>query len=86
MNRFVLLEWGKRFIRLEVKFREAKEIKPESITKEKNSVVWTGDDSTMTLLPSGEWTLRDGRLVQRLHLVLTAESHEIDIDLPSDGK
>ncbi len=85
-NELVLLEWGKRFIRLDVKSKEALEIRPDSITREKNSVVWSGDDSTTKVLPSGEWTFREGRAVQRLHVMLTAESHEIDIDLPTTGK
>jgi hypothetical protein len=82
----VLLEWGKRFIRLDVRQKEALEIKADAVTHEKNSVVWNGDYSTTTNLPSDEWTLRDGALVQRLHVTLSAESHQIDIDLPKSGK
>jgi hypothetical protein len=85
-NEVVLLEWGKRFIRLDVHLKEALEIKADAVTREKNSVIWNGDNSAATILPSGEWTFRDGTLVQRLHLALTAESHEIDIDLPKTGK
>jgi hypothetical protein len=85
-NEIVILEWGRRIIRLDEHLKEAREIKAESVTRKKGSITWTVDDSASKVLPSDEWIYRDVGNVQRLHLVLTAESHEIEIDLPHFAK
>ena len=85
-NELVLLEWGKRFLRLDVHLKEAREIKTDSVKRSKSSVSWTVDDAASAVLPSGEWIYRDVGNVQRLHLALTAEGHEIEIDLPHYSK
>jgi hypothetical protein len=85
-NEVVLLEWGKRIIRLDEHLKEARELKPDSVTRKKGSVTWAVDNSAATVLPSDEWIYRDVGNVQRLHLVLTAETHDIEIDLPHYAK
>ncbi len=85
-NEVVLLQWGKRYLRLDSRAKEVRELKPESVTQKKNSVVWAGDDATSTILPSSDWIFRDAGNVQRLHVVLTAESHTIEVDLPHYSK
>ncbi len=85
-NEVVVLEWGKRIIRLDERLKEAREIKAESVTRKKGSLSWTVDDSASTVLPTSDWIYRDVGNVQRLHLSLTAESHEIEIDLPHFAK
>jgi hypothetical protein len=85
-NEIVLFEWDKRFLRLDIRYKEVREIRPETVTRNKESITWPGDVSATKMLPSDDWTFREGTVVKRLHLKLTAESHEIDIDLPTNGK
>jgi hypothetical protein len=85
-NEIVLFEWDKRLLRLDIHYKEVREIKPDGVTRGKESITWPGDISATTMLPSDDWTFREGTVVRRLHLTLTSESHEIDIDLPTNGK
>jgi hypothetical protein len=85
-NEVVLLEWGKRVIRLDERLKEARELKAESVTRKKGSIVWAVNDSATTVLASDEWIYRDVGNVQRLHLVLTSENHDVDIELPHYAK
>ncbi len=85
-NEVVLLEWGERFLRIDAHLKEVRELKADSITRKKESISWTGDNSATTVLPSSDWVFRDVGSAQRLHLMLTTESHEIEIDLPKYAK
>jgi hypothetical protein len=82
----VLLEWGNRFMLLDAKLKEARDLKPDSVTRKKGSVTWNGNNSATTILPSDDWVFRDVGNAKRMHLKLTAESHEIEIDLPQYRK
>ncbi len=82
----VLLEWGNRFLLLDASLKLARELKPESVRHNKNSVTWNGDISATTILPSDDWVFRDVGNAKRMHLMLTAESHEIEINLPQYKK
>jgi hypothetical protein len=78
----LLLEWGKRLLVLNAHLKEARELKPDSITRHKKSITWNGDLSTTTILQSSDWIFRDVGAAQRLHLILTAEGHDIEMNLP----
>jgi hypothetical protein len=82
----LLLEWGKRLLILDAHLKEARELKPDSVTRKKNSITWNGDLSTTTVLPSADWIFRDVGPAQRMHVVLTAEGHEIEMELPKTGR
>ena len=78
----LLLEWGKRFLLLNAHLKEARELKPDSITRNKKSMAWNGDLSTTMVLPTSDWIFRDVGAAQRFHLILTAEGHDIEMNLP----
>jgi len=85
-NEIVLLQWGKRYLRLDAGKKEVLELDPHSITHEKEKVIWSGDEATARVLPSSDWIFRNVGAAQRMHLALSAENHEIEIDLPHGGK
>jgi len=82
----LLIQWNKRYFRVNTKLQEVREIDPQSVTHGAKSVTSPADDSTAKVLPSDGWILRDVGSADRIYFELTAENHKIDINIPHGGR
>jgi hypothetical protein len=82
----LLIQWNKRYLRLNTKLQEVREIDPQTITHKDNSATSPSDDSSAKILPSDGWILRDVGSADRIYFELTAENHKVDINIPHGGR
>jgi hypothetical protein len=82
----LLLQWNKRYLRINTKLQEVRDIDPQTITHKDNSATSPADDSSAKVLPTDGWILRDVGSADRIYFELTAESHRIDINIPHGGR
>jgi hypothetical protein len=82
----LLIQWNKRYLRLNTKLQEVREIDPQTITHKDNSATSPADDSSAKVLPSDGWILRDVGSADRIYFELTAENHKVDINIPHGGR
>jgi hypothetical protein len=82
----LLIQWNKRYLRLNTKLQEVREIDPQTVTHKDNSASSPADDSSAKVLPSDGWILRDVGSADRIYFELTAENHKIDINIPHGGR
>jgi hypothetical protein len=85
-DEILLIQWNKRYLRLNTKLQEVREIDPQSVTHGEKSVTSPADDSSARVLPSDGWILRDVGSADRIYFELTAENHKIDINIPHGGR
>ena len=78
----LLLMWGKRYIKIDTHQKEVRELDPGTITHQKDKLLSPTADPTSKVLQSNEWILRDVGSAYRIRMILTGESHEIEINLP----
>jgi hypothetical protein len=82
----LLLQWNKRYLRINTKLQEVRDIDPQTITHKDNSATSPADDSSAKILPTDGWILRDVGSADRIYFELTAENHRIDINIPHGGR
>lgn len=82
----LLIQWNKRYLRVNTKLQEIREIDPQSVTHGAKSVTSPADDSAAKVLPSDGWILRDVGSADRIYFELTAENHKVDINIPHGGR
>jgi hypothetical protein len=85
-DEILLVQWNKRYLRVNTKLQEVREIDPQTVTHKDKSVTTPADDSTAKILPTDEWILRDVGSADRIYFELTAENHKIDINIPHGGR
>jgi hypothetical protein len=85
-DEILLIQWNKRYLRINTKLQEVREIDPQTITHGEKSVTSPADDSAAKVLPSDGWILRDVGSADRIYFELTAENHKIDINIPHGGR
>jgi hypothetical protein len=82
----LLIQWNKRYLRVNTKLQEVREIDPQTVTHKDNSATSPADDSSAKVLPSDGWILRDVGSADRIYFELTAENHKVDINIPHGGR
>jgi hypothetical protein len=82
----LLMQWNKRYLRINTKSQEVREIDPQTVTHNPKSVVTPADDSSAKILPTDGWILRDVGTADRIYFELTAEDHKVDINIPHGGR
>jgi hypothetical protein len=85
-DEILLLQWNKRYLRINTKSQEVREIDPQTVTHGNKSVTSPADDGAAKVLPSDGWILRDVGTADRIYFELTAENHKIDINIPHGGR
>lgn len=85
-DQILLIQWNKRYLRINTKLQEVREIDPQTITHGEKSVTSPAEDSSAKVLPSDGWILRDVGSADRIYFELTAENHKIDINIPHGGR
>lgn len=85
-DEILLIQWNKRYLRLNTKLQQFREIDPQTVTHNQKSVTSPADDSTAKVLPSDNWILRDVGSADRIYFELTAENHKFDINIPHGGR
>jgi hypothetical protein len=82
----LLIQWNKRYLRVNTKLQEVREIDPQTVAHKDNSATSPADDSSAKILPSDGWILRDVGSADRIYFELTAENHKVDINIPHGGR
>ena len=82
----LLIQWNKRYLRLNTKLQEVREIDPQTVTHKGDSATSPADYSSAKVLPSDGWILRDVGSADRIYFELTAENHKVDINIPHGGR
>ena len=82
----LLIQWNKRYLRINTKLQEVREIDPQTVTHKGDSATSPADYSSAKVLPSDGWILRDVGSADRIYFELTAENHKIDINIPHGGR
>jgi hypothetical protein len=82
----LLIQWNKRYLRVNSKLQEVREIDPQTVKHEGKSVTSPADDSSAKVLPTDGWVLRDVGSADRIYFELTAENHKVDINIPHGGR
>ena len=85
-DQVLLIQWNKRYLRLNTKLQEVREVDPQTVTHKDNSATSPADDSSAKVLPSEGWILRDVGSADRIYFELTAENHKVDINIPHGGR
>jgi hypothetical protein len=85
-DEILLIQWNKRYLRINTKLQEVREIDPQTVTHGEKSVTSPADDSAAKVLPSDDWILRDVGSADRIYFELTAENHKVDINIPHGGR
>jgi hypothetical protein len=82
----LLMQWNKRYLRINAKLQEVREIDPQTVVHKDKSVTSPADVSSAKLLPTDGWILRDVGTADRIYFELTAEDHRVDINIPHGGR
>jgi hypothetical protein len=82
----LLLQWGKRYLRLNTKAKEAREMDPQLFTQKNDKLTSSADASAGTVLHTDGWIVRNVGSATRVYFELPDENHKIDINLPHGGR
>lgn len=82
----LLIQWNKRYLRVNSKLQEVREIDPQTVKREGKSVTSPADDSSAKVLATDGWILRDVGSADRIYFELTSENHKVDINIPHGGR
>ena len=82
----LLIQWNKRYLRLNTRLQEVREIDPQTVDHRNKSVTSPSDVNSATILPTDGWILRDVGSADRIYFELTAENHRVDINIPHGGR
>jgi hypothetical protein len=82
----LLMQWNKRYLRINTKLQEVREIDAQTVVHKDKSVVSPADDSSSKILPTDGWILRDVGTADRIYFELTGEAHKVDINIPHGGR
>jgi hypothetical protein len=82
----LLIQWNKRYLRVNSKLQEVREIDPQTVKHESKSVTSPADDSSAKMLATDGWIIRDVGTADRIYFELTGENHKIDINIPHGGR
>jgi hypothetical protein len=85
-DEMLLMQWNKRYLRINTKLQEVREIDPQSLIHKDKSVVSPSDDSSAKILATDGWILRDVGTADRIYFELTGEGHKVDINIPHGGR
>jgi len=85
-DELLLMQWNKRYLRINTKLQEVREIDPQTIVHKEKSVVSPSDDSSAKILATDGWILRDVGTADRIYFELTGEGHKVDINIPHGGR
>ena len=85
-DEILLMQWNKRYLRINTKLQQVREIDPQTVVHKDKSVVSPTDDSSAKILPTDGWILRDVGTADRIYFELTGESHNVDINIPHGGR
>ena len=85
-DEILLIQWNKRYLRINTKLQEVREIDPQTVEHKNKSVTSPADDSAAKALPSDGWILRDVGSADRIYFELTGENHKVDINIPHGGR
>jgi hypothetical protein len=81
-DEILLVQWNKRYLRLNTKLQQVREIDPQTIVHKEKSMTSPAEDNAAKLLPSDNWIVRDVGSADRVYFELTAENHKFDINIP----
>jgi hypothetical protein len=82
----LLLEWGTRYLRLNTKAKEVREMDPQLFTHKNDKLTSSADDVPGKILPTAGWVVRNVGSAARVYFELTEENHKVDINLPYGGR
>ena len=82
----LLIQWNKRYLRVNSKLQEVRDIDPQTIKHEGKSVTSPADDSSAKVLATDGWIIRDVGSADRIYFELTSENHRVDINIPHGGR
>ena len=82
----LLLQWGKRYLRLNTKAKEAREMDPQLFTQKNDKLTSPADAGTGKVLHTDGWIVRNVGSATRVYFELPDENHKIDINLPHGGR
>jgi hypothetical protein len=85
-DEMLLMQWNKRYLRINTKLQEVREIDPQTLVHKDKSVVSPSDDSSAKILATDGWILRDVGTADRIYFELTGEGHKVDINIPHGGR
>jgi hypothetical protein len=85
-DEILLLQWGTRYVRLNTKAKEAREMDPQMFTHKNGKLTSSADDSPGKPLATAGWIVRDVGSASRVYFELTDENHKVDINLPYGGR
>jgi hypothetical protein len=78
----LLLKLGTRFLLLDTRKQEVREIDPASVTQNKNTLTNAGGEKDGKSVPSSAWSVRDIGAARRILFKLDSENHSFTIELP----
>lgn len=78
----LLLQVGARYLLLDTKKHEVREIDPASVTRNKETLVNAGGEKDGKPIASSAWSVRDVGAARRILFKLDAENHSFTIELP----
>ena len=82
----LLIQWNKRYLRVNSKLQEVRDIDPQSVKHADKSVTSPADDSSAKVLATDGWIIRDVGSADRIYFELTSENHRVDINNPHGGR
>jgi hypothetical protein len=82
----LLVQWNKRYLRVNSKLQEVREIDPQTVKHGDKSVTSPADDSSAKILATDGWIIRDVGSADRIYFELTGENHKVDINIPHGGR
>jgi hypothetical protein len=85
-NQILLVQWGNRYLRVDSKTQEVREMDAQSLTHKNDKLTSPSNDSSGKILPSTGWIARNVGSAWRVYFELTDEHHTIDINLPYGGR
>lgn len=78
----LLLQLGGRFLLLDTRKQEVREIDPGSVTRDKDTLSNTGGEKDGKPISSSAWSVRDVGAARRVLFKLDPEGHSFTIELP----
>jgi hypothetical protein len=85
-DEILLVQWNKRYLRINTKLKEVREVDPQTLVHKDKSIESPADDSSAKILASDGWILRDVGSADRIYFELTEENHKVDINIPHGGR
>jgi hypothetical protein len=78
----LLLQTGKRFLLIEVHDRKVFELAPAQIDHKGEDLLWDSANRPSQPLAASDWIVKDVGFAYRISFRLTAEKHDLDLQLP----